>query len=362
MEWKAVSSQEPAQTPEEVEQPDEHGLCWRETEIGVLAFKTNEDGSKMWIQFDSEGNGTEVVFDPEGNAYYVHGNATIPVKMQSPHTPNDSQHTQGEQQNQHCEATAAQQTATTPLSEAVAAETTGAAADADPNATAAVAAAAAAAASQETFGRGTTTSQIELLTEKEERLWSPQQEEAATEAATAAAAAENTASGALGVHVETESANNAAAAAAEEAQYSSSRKTEAALHPQTLLALTTADGDSTRDSLERQPMPLPTLISAADKPAGGAAALLSLWLEAKDSKERRSSSSRGNPKQQQQQQQLLLQQQMLLRLQGLEIPQRLAKLSEEEKIVAEAFERNLKALNEEIDFTRSVVSTAEQVR
>lgn len=66
---------------QDIEQPDEHGLCWRETEIGLLAFKTNEDGTRIWIQFDSNGNGTQVIFDEAGQAFYVDGEMTTPVPL-----------------------------------------------------------------------------------------------------------------------------------------------------------------------------------------------------------------------------------------------------------------------------------------
>lgn len=82
MEFEQPSEWKPAS--QDAEQPDEHGLCWRETNIGLLAFKTNEDNTKMWIQFDSNGNGTEVVFDEEGQAFYVHGDMMIPVPLDEP--------------------------------------------------------------------------------------------------------------------------------------------------------------------------------------------------------------------------------------------------------------------------------------
>ncbi|KAL8447897.1 hypothetical protein Emed_004192 [Eimeria media] len=63
----------------DAEQPDEHGLCWRETAIGLLAFKTAEDGATIWFQFDSNGNGTRVVFDESGQAFYLEEDKLIPV-------------------------------------------------------------------------------------------------------------------------------------------------------------------------------------------------------------------------------------------------------------------------------------------
>lgn len=115
-EWKTPS--------QDAEQPDEHGLCWRETHIGLLAFKTNEDGTLTWIQFDSNGNGTQIIFDETGHAFYLDGEKTIPVPL--PETKEQS-HEQFEPEQHH------------DLFHKPAL------------------------GSQETFGRGTTASQIELL-------------------------------------------------------------------------------------------------------------------------------------------------------------------------------------------------------
>ena len=87
--WKGASQgpgrpDEPGQS-EELERPDERGLCWRQTEIGLLAFKTNEDGSKIGLHFDSDGNGTQVIFDEAGQAFYVDGDITLPVPPPKPH-------------------------------------------------------------------------------------------------------------------------------------------------------------------------------------------------------------------------------------------------------------------------------------
>lgn len=135
-EWKAVS-QEAGRTEDANEQPGEHGLCWRQTEFGILAFKINEDGSKTWIQFDNNGNGTEVVFDEAGQAYYADGETTIPVPPLDP-----SLHGPEHDSLERSTAEAAEASVTV---------------------------------SQETFSRGAAASQVEMLTQKDKWLSSDSQ-------------------------------------------------------------------------------------------------------------------------------------------------------------------------------------------
>ncbi|OEH79963.1 hypothetical protein cyc_01612 [Cyclospora cayetanensis] len=66
------------------EKPDAHGLCWRKTQIGLVAFKTLEDGSKTWMHFDSREKGTEVFFSETTRAFYADGDMTVPVPLVKP--------------------------------------------------------------------------------------------------------------------------------------------------------------------------------------------------------------------------------------------------------------------------------------
>ncbi|CDJ63058.1 hypothetical protein, conserved [Eimeria necatrix] len=289
-EWKAVS-QEAGRTEDADEQPGEHGLCWRQTEFGILAFKINEDGSKTWIRFDNDGNGTEVVFDEAGQAYYVDGETTIPVAPLDP-----SLHGPEHDSLERSTAEAAEAPVTV---------------------------------SQETFGRGAAASQVEMLTQKDKWLNSDSHLQMT-------AAGQNLYQDSpTECSDENGTTNPGAENEDENTQHHSSKPGTAAIQPRStvdclktpvcgsspLALLSTASEELTTQIGKKRAISV--VLSGVQSPAGASGDLLSLWGEAKSAKP----TEEGG---------LTTAQQTLLRLQQLGVPERLERIVEEEKTLAEA--------------------------